>query len=252
MPALEAQEDLMATEPIGPVVVMADGSSASIPAADLAAQEALIRCTHLVVLPATGMPPRSAEVIRTRLRDRYPRLQVDPDASGAAACLMVHTCAVPAVTPEVPLIVYRSAEVPADAPVVVGVSGVEESRSAVEFAFTDAALRGVPLVAVHVWAHPADTGPAGVHPSELQVTQTRTRADQVLTDALALCEEKYPQVEVRRQVRHGLDVAMALTAASRTARLVVVGVTAALLGGSSVAAVLVRRAGCPVALVPVG
>jgi hypothetical protein len=156
------------------------------------------------------------------------------------------------VTTEVPVIVYRPGAGSADAPVVVGVSGVEESRSAVEFAFTEAAVHGVPLAAVHVWSHPADTGPAGVHPSEVQIARARTHADRVLTEALALFEEKYPQVLVHRQIRHGLDVAMALTAASRTARLVVVGLTPAVHGGSSVATVLVRRAGCPVALVPSG
>ena len=41
--------------------------------------------------------------------------------------------------------------VPRSEPVVVGVDGSPTSEGAVAFAFEAAALRGVPLVAVHIW-----------------------------------------------------------------------------------------------------
>jgi hypothetical protein len=101
-----------------------------------------------------------------------------------------------------------------------------------EFAFEEASLRGAPLRAEHIWR---GAGPGG------------DEVDRMLVDALRAWSEKYPDVAVRRMVRRGLDIPVALTAASRSAQLVVVG------GGrrpSGVAGILARRAGCSVAVVP--
>jgi hypothetical protein len=103
---------------------------------------------------------------------------------------------------------------------------------AIRFGFEEAALRGVPLVALAV-------GPI------------RDDEERELGEALTRWSEKYPDVPVSRPVRRALDAAVTLTAASRCAALVVIGVPE---GGDrtprAIADVLASRAGCPVALVP--
>jgi nucleotide-binding universal stress UspA family protein len=72
--------------------------------------------------------------------------------------------------------------------------------------------------------------------------------------AVAAWADKYPQVPLVRAVRAGVDPAIILTAGSRVADLVVVG--ASLRGrlarstSGTLPQTLVRRAGCPVAVVP--
>ncbi|MDQ7910406.1 universal stress protein [Phytohabitans sp. ZYX-F-186] len=70
-------------------------------------------------------------------------------------------------------------------------------------------------------------------------------AEGAFLDLLETWSAKYPDVPVRLAVRHGLDAAIVLAAASRSARLVVVGG----LAGPALSA-LVTRAACPVAVIP--
>jgi nucleotide-binding universal stress UspA family protein len=94
--------------------------------------------------------------------------------------------------------------------------------------------------------------PGGVHPDREALARAHEDAEDVLTEALDRWAEKYPDVVVHRAVRHGLDVPVALGAASRTAQLTVVGSShSARSSMGSVAQALVRRAGCPVAVVPI-
>lgn len=140
-------------------------------------------------------------------------------------------------------------------PVLVGVNGQEGAESVVEFGFLEASLRGAPLAALHAWSRPAGARPAGVHPDAYGFAEARAEAERMLAEALAGWSEKYPDVPVRRTVRHTLDAAVTLTEASRSAQLVVVGsprqrgVPRLLLG--SVHQALTDHAGCPVAVVPV-
>jgi hypothetical protein len=128
----------------------------------------------------------------------------------------------------VPLIVFRPFDTPGEVelprPVLVGVVG-EPSDDLVAFAFAEAALRGTALHALFVDVD-------GV-PSE-----------RPQPDALTTWSEKYPEVVVSRSIRRGVDAAVALAAASRSAHLVVVGAGAEAIG-------LVHLAGCPVAVVPI-
>ena len=158
----------------------------------------------------------------------------------------------------VPVMVHRSFEIsplaPQPRPVLVGVQSGPGAESVIQFAFDEAYLRGAPLLAVHVWARPSNSGSAESGSDWFALNDARYEARRMLADALARWSDKYPGVQVYRVVRHALDVPVALTAASRAAQLAVVGVTRwERLHGSvagSVSAVLLHRAGCPVAVIP--
>jgi nucleotide-binding universal stress UspA family protein len=137
-------------------------------------------------------------------------------------------------------------------PVLVAVDGSPASNPAVGFAFAEAALRGVALVALHVWAHPVSIGPGDMQPlvyDEALVTDEETR---VLAEALAGWHDRFPDVEVRRQVVHG-HIRKTIIEATAGAQLVVVGARgrggfAGLLLGSVSQSVL-HHAGCPTVIV---
>ncbi|HEU5107489.1 MAG TPA: hypothetical protein VFT95_02840, partial [Micromonosporaceae bacterium] len=109
----------------------------------------------------------------------------------------------------------------------------------VEFGFAEAALRGAPLIAMHIWPH--GTG--------------RADAEGGFLNLLENWSGKYPDVPVELAVRHGLDPAIVLAAASRSACLAVVGAPCEPAGArrvspNSALAAFIDRAGCPVAVVP--
>jgi nucleotide-binding universal stress UspA family protein len=277
----------MTTEPVGPVIVGVDGTLTSLAAVDLAAEEALARVTPLLVLHAHGGEPRQPdsrmlgvgrvlEVAAARARSEHPGLSVATDlvsahpvdallrCSGSASLIVVgHAGGVQdgrSVAARVaagagrPVLVYRplAAEVsePLSRPVLVGLAGAIGADSLVEFAFAEAALRGAPLLALHAWSEPADRYPTGFGPDGYHGQLAREGAERLLSGSLSAWADKYPEVAVRHAVRHCLDVGVALTAASRSAQLVVVGQPHTVAG--SVFSVLLHRAGCPVVVVPAG
>jgi nucleotide-binding universal stress UspA family protein len=135
-----------------------------------------------------------------------------------------------------PLLVQRGST-PDRGPVVVAASTRPCGAGTLEYAFTEAALLGSKLVAVHVWSGESDDEPA---------------AEERLTAALAGYPERFRQVGVDRLVIRDLDVAYTVERASQRGRLLVVGMGehgrfAELLYGSLVPA---RRTPCPVLLVP--
>ncbi|HKT01536.1 MAG TPA: universal stress protein [Rugosimonospora sp.] len=121
-------------------------------------------------------------------------------------------------------------------PVLVGVDGSDVAGLALEFAFAEAAARGVRLRAVH--AVPGE----GAEPA----------GQQLLTRALEPYRRRYPQVTVVERVVPGTPGPL-LATASLDAQLVVVGSRGRggfhglLLG--SVSQQVLHRAGCPVAVV---
>jgi nucleotide-binding universal stress UspA family protein len=149
-----------------------------------------------------------------------------------------------------PVVVVRGPEqdrmVPRQEPGVVGVDGSPASEAAVAFAFEAAALRGVPLVAVHTW-HDLQVDATMAPLIDWDVVEADER--EVLAERLAGWGEKYPDVEVRRLVTRDRP-AHALVQESGRAQLVVVGsrgrggLTGMLLG--SVSQALLHHAACPV------
>jgi hypothetical protein len=273
----------MSGEPFGPVVVGVDASSMSLAAVDLAAEEAMARVAPLVVLHAVEdgddaamrAAHRLVAVAVAQTRAEHPGLAVSGEvvvddpvaalvarASGASLLVVggLERRAAPfaggvatriSAQTEIPFIVYRPLEHPPSVilprPVLLGVSGAAGCEAPVEFAFAEAALRGAPLLAVHVWAAPADTSADRGRDDRAAAIAAHGEAEQVLIAALERWAEKYPEVRVHLAARHGLDVPVALTAASSSSQLAVIGRRERT---GPVFDVLMRRAHCPVAVVP--
>jgi nucleotide-binding universal stress UspA family protein len=277
----------MPAEPVGPVVVGVDGSKAAMEAVDLAAEEAAGRVTPLVVVhvrdPRTDGVDAGARplgVALSRARAEHPALSAaavqdvgDPTdllvARAWQASLLVvgHNgrCASGGLRADsvahrligqtsVPILVHRPLATegapPLPRPVLVGVASAPGDDAVLEFAFAEADLRGAPLRALYVWR-------AGVahddEPALSGFTLAWEEAGRLLEQALLPWSEKYPEVPVTTVLRHGIDVSVAMSAASRCAQLVVVGSPArhGARPTPSVAQILVHRAGCSVAVVPV-
>jgi nucleotide-binding universal stress UspA family protein len=275
----------MSTPPLGPVIVGVDGSEAALAALDLAAEEAAARVTPLTVVHALDTPEtpdgvaeaaretharRLLSVAVERARVEHPALAVtaalaggDPadalahGALGASLLVLGHRARRAGVHQTssviarllgrvpVPVLVHRPFDAPAPAggrPVVVGLPDPAASDALLAFAFEEAALRGAPLVAMHVRPPAYGPDPYRQHDAGPEV--------EALAATVALWSEKYPEVPVRRVLRHGVDVAVAITAVSHTAQLVIVGAPRWLgRTGGSVINALVHRAGCPVVAV---
>ncbi|MFJ1565024.1 universal stress protein [Streptomyces erythrochromogenes] len=154
-----------------------------------------------------------------------------------------------------PTLVVRA---PGDAkgPIVLGVDGSPAGARAIEFAFTEAALRGADLLALHAftpWNTQMPPPPEPALPYAGAPGALAEREASLLSAALAGHQERHPDVRVERQtVREGTREA--LIEASRAAQLLVVGTrgrggfTGLLLG--SVGQTVLNHAHCPVAVAP--
>ena len=136
-------------------------------------------------------------------------------------------------------------------PVVVGVDGSAVSDAAVEFAFAEARLRDVPLVAVHTWTDMAAGETWSVLPLDIDYEAVAKDEDHLLTERMAGWRQRFPDVEARTQVIRDRPVRGLLTAAE-DAQLIVVGsrgrtaLTGVGLGSTSQA--LLHHSTCPVAV----
>ncbi|QFZ19676.1 universal stress protein [Saccharothrix syringae] len=149
-----------------------------------------------------------------------------------------------------PVVVVRGAA-DAGGPVVVGVDG--EHPAVLGHAFEQAAVRGVPLVAVHAWHAPPEAfRDAMADTLGIDVADHDAAHGGRLAAALVPWREKHPNVPVELVVAHG-NAARALLAHARDASLVVVGchgrstLTGWLLGSTSHA--LLHHAPCPVLVI---
>jgi nucleotide-binding universal stress UspA family protein len=125
-------------------------------------------------------------------------------------------------------------------PVVAGVDGSPASQDALTFAFEEAALREVPLIALCALSDsPGKVGGAA-------------RMEEEFSRLMTLYEKEHPEITVLRQVAFGAARSALLTAAAE-AQMLVVGSRG--LGGvegmslGSVAGALVHHSPCPVAVV---
>lgn len=139
------------------------------------------------------------------------------------------------------------------APVLVGVEAAGRDEAAIGFAFEEAAVRGVPLLAAHVWSGAPAVGLGCVDPSAYELRSAWTTADLRVAEALSGWAEKYPQVQVERLALYDTDPTRALLHACAQAGLVVLGASLHARYGrqplGSISRTLIEQAGCPVCVV---
>lgn len=131
-------------------------------------------------------------------------------------------------------------------PVIVGVDGSRIGESALEAAYAEASVRGVPLIAVHVWSDVA--ADEWFAPGSGGWEEIRADAERVLAERLAGWQEKYPDVSVERVVVRDRPVRFLVEHAAQAQLLVVGsrgrgGITGMLIGSTSRA--LLHCTPCP-------
>jgi nucleotide-binding universal stress UspA family protein len=105
----------------------------------------------------------------------------------------------------------------ADAPVLLGIDGSPASEAATAFAFEEASLRGVDLIALHAWSD------VGVFPIVgMDWHEYEDEGHAILGERLAGWREQYPDVNVQRRIVCDRP-AQWLIDESKNAALVVVG-----------------------------
>ncbi|OEU90751.1 universal stress protein UspA [Streptomyces abyssalis] len=154
-----------------------------------------------------------------------------------------------------PVLVVRGTAEPSG-PVMAAVDGSAANRAAVAFAFEEASLREVDLVATHVWSEWSVPPTVPRDPSEAYARkpgELRDEEEALLSEALAGHAGRYPDVRVEHRVLRG-RTRERLMDASKGARMLVVGArghggfTGMLLG--SVSQAVLHHAHCPVVVVP--
>lgn len=270
------------------VIAGVDGSPSSLAAVDVAADEARLRGARLRIVHAFSRPADLDPMIHgvlagaeQRAHERAPGLEVERTVASGETLTVLRSESRHAVLTVVggrgrggfgdlllgstvvqlaahghgPLMVVRGRAAP-EGPVLLAVDGSPAGAAAGRFAFDEAALRGAPLVATHVWntwneptpyEHPAD--PLNV---VVDIDQLRRRHQRRLEEAVAPWREARPEVTVELRLERG-RVRHTLLDASREAQLVVAGArghggfTGMLLG--SVSQALLYHADCPVTVI---
>lgn len=107
--------------------------------------------------------------------------------------------------------------------VMVGLGLTPEDESALGFAFEEASVRGLPLLAVHVWSGIPAAAVGSMSPFRYDLREAQAAADQELSSVLAAWLSKYPGVRVEQMPLYDVDPVRTICDASALAGLVVVG-----------------------------
>lgn len=181
-------------------------------------------------------------------------------ALGSTALRVARHATVPVAVvpvPPTPAAKAKDEPAPSDSPesagrLVVGVDASVGAQAALDWAFSEASMRGLELVAVRAWSHPVYDAPALDVPFPPLPDDYVAEQRRVLAEAMAGWQEKFPDVSVDRLVFNEHPVRSLLSAADGADLLVVGargegGVYHALLG--SVSEAIIRHAACPVVVV---
>ncbi len=192
-------------------------------------------------------------VVGSRGRGGFAGLSIGSTAAQTAAHATCPVLVVRPIEEESGESVDTRPPAPSKRPVLVGVDGSSTSEDAIGFAFEEAKLRGVPVLALYVWwLLPTHMfGPDLPAPDGLDAA--REEAHRLLTGIMSGWTAKYPDVSVQLRAVQGMNPSHELVEASRESGLVVVGSRgrggfAGLLLGS-VGRDLTGHAHCPVAVV---
>ena len=136
--------------------------------------------------------------------------------------------------------------------VVVGIDGSAASQPCLDYAFEQAAAAGLPLEVVHAWSFERPAHAVRPREAFAAVEASEERHSVLLGEALAGWTEKYPDVDLRTSLVHGLAVP-ALLERAEDAELLVVGSRGrgdlANLVLDSVSHTVLQRAASPVVIV---
>jgi nucleotide-binding universal stress UspA family protein len=265
------------------VVVGVDGSASATRAAEVAGELALRRdlplhVMHVVQVDSRTTARRIVDDAVAHVRERFPTLEVVAElADGNAAGALVHasrnaefvvvghrglggftellvgSVGVHTTThAHCPVLVVRGEAGEPQAPVVVGVDGSMAARAAAKIAFQEARLRGSELIVVLAWP-PARSWPEAISAAGLPPDPDEIDPVEVTLRGI---REQYPDVKIRREVRHGDSPAQVIAelALWADAGLIVVGARGSggfhglLMGGTCRA--LVDHAPCPLMVIP--
>lgn len=105
--------------------------------------------------------------------------------------------------------------------VVVGVDGSEPSKQAIAFAAEEASLQNLPLIAVYAWMPPLTPGLEYLWSEELVSTQ-QSAAEEAIAIGTAGLAQRYPDLEIQREIVQAPPVT-ALLQFAETADMLVVG-----------------------------
>ncbi len=155
---------------------------------------------------------------------------------------------------ECPVVICRPTKPTRQHGVVVGADGTPESVPVIEFAFAFASLRGLPVTVLHCFWDVVVAAAGFRGASEEILNDPQWEEERLLlAESVAGIQEKYPDVPMTLQSRHGL-VDEALNRHGRAWDLLVVGrhpmSTVDRLITGSIATAVLERARCNVAVVP--
>jgi nucleotide-binding universal stress UspA family protein len=204
--------------------------------------------------PAIGAPTQAL----TRAAASASMLVVGSRGAGSFSALLLGSVSRYVAThAPCPVVVAREDSMGVRREVAVGIGDPGQPSHALSFAFEEASLRKVGLLALHAWHWPwPGTGPLGTpaaaERAAIHASQTPSDIGTELEDMLASVRGSYPEVEVRTEVADAHPARM-LAEASARADLVVIGwhpTGAAGAAGSSVTHGLLGHAHGPVAVIP--